>query len=481
MVNSSIKIYVIISSCVIVALTCVTSGFVNKNSERKDALCQSPPQGMLLVYADSCLPFYISAIEEPNINWQIYVRWLADVYDFNPVVALDATPKDSMANLWQAYNDPLIDKYFSHPAYQWYPVTGVSWLQVHDYMEWKTDRLNEVILHKADIELLRTEKSRSSDEFCTEAYLCNQYEYKRGKRYTEIFNTDKPRYLVHNKNEVVKKGIIFPQYRLPTEKEWELGQTYMQDEENRDLIMEACRKENPLSVWKDYYKMDPAYASANPAVTFSAITNFYSGVSEWLLDNQTYSWQSFSNNYEILLGNSWRPFHSETPHGPSPFDDYGELVNKDSLGKMPFVFSQVSAINEPIYLAVPLFFKYRFRDTAIPHAFVLNDSMSLNPELMNRYKYFIQHGYFSSQQDMLKLLAYARYSQIVGSAPQMLRYRYIDIGRISDQRKIKTGNYIVPGNLTEWKAQNTSSGLIGFRCVLPYTGVPVSKGYKVKW
>jgi len=33
-----------------------------------------------------------------------------------------------------------------HPAYRDYPVVGVSWLQATAYTEWRTDRVNEMIM-----------------------------------------------------------------------------------------------------------------------------------------------------------------------------------------------------------------------------------------------------------------------------------------------------------------------------------------------
>ncbi|HOY38916.1 MAG TPA: SUMF1/EgtB/PvdO family nonheme iron enzyme, partial [Bacteroidales bacterium] len=45
-----------------------------------------------------------------------------------------------------SYNEPMSQMYFWHPAYDNYPVVGVSWHQAMAYCQWRSDRLNEDIL-----------------------------------------------------------------------------------------------------------------------------------------------------------------------------------------------------------------------------------------------------------------------------------------------------------------------------------------------
>ncbi len=54
---------------------------------------------------------------------------------------------------------------------------GVNWLQIQDYMIWRTDRLNEMILIR-NVILNYNPDEHNEDNFNTETYLEGQYEGK---------------------------------------------------------------------------------------------------------------------------------------------------------------------------------------------------------------------------------------------------------------------------------------------------------------
>ncbi len=47
-----------------------------------------------------------------------------------------------------SFNDPMTEKYFSHPAYDHYPVVGVNWNQARAFCVWRTELLNNAMMHQ---------------------------------------------------------------------------------------------------------------------------------------------------------------------------------------------------------------------------------------------------------------------------------------------------------------------------------------------
>ena len=71
--------------------------------------------------------FYMDQFEVTNFNWIEYLYWTRRTYEEFPMIYHNALPD---TNCWRsplAYNEPYVEYYLRHPAYQNYPVVGVSW------------------------------------------------------------------------------------------------------------------------------------------------------------------------------------------------------------------------------------------------------------------------------------------------------------------------------------------------------------------
>ena len=159
--------------------------------------------------------FYMDETEVRNVDYREYLYWINRVFIDMPQVYRDALPDTLVWRRPLAYNEPMVENYFRHPAYSEYPVVGVNWLQANDYAAWRTDRVNEMILVERGILELDLQQS-GQNNFDTEAYLLGKYEGLPGDKPLQDLNPESDTRRVR-----ASDGILLPRYRLPTEAEWE--------------------------------------------------------------------------------------------------------------------------------------------------------------------------------------------------------------------------------------------------------------------
>lgn len=173
-------------------------------------------------------PFYMDQFEVTNLMWREYVHWMEMVFGKSaPHLVQKAMPQIDKSADPLTYNDPYYDRYYTHPAFNNYPVVGITWEQAMDYCQWRTDRVNELILIKAGViappDFSYLEKETNPDSiaqnfvFNTEKYLHqSSYNPKPG-----------PKPLLAPNGSIRKAtmadGLMMPNFRLPTEAEWEFA------------------------------------------------------------------------------------------------------------------------------------------------------------------------------------------------------------------------------------------------------------------
>ena len=157
--------------------------------------------------------FYMDETEVSNQDYREYTHWLNRVYPGDREKINAALPDTTLWRSELAYNEPYVNNYFRHPAYSDYPVVGVTWEQATAYSKWRTDRVNEQIL--VDKGILQHDNAQSGQNvFTTDSYLVGLYQGTEGRRPQE--NPDGT-----SRRVKWEDGLMLPNYRLPTEAEWE--------------------------------------------------------------------------------------------------------------------------------------------------------------------------------------------------------------------------------------------------------------------
>ncbi len=288
--------------------------------------------------------FYMDETEVTNADYREYLYWLERVYVDYPQVYRDALPDTLVWRDELAYNEPLVEYYLRHPAYNDYPVVGVSWVQANRYCEWRTDRVNELILINQGI-LEKDPNQRGANNFNTDAYLAGQYE--------GIVRQNLPDNDPNNETRRARMedGFFQPKYRLPTEAEWEFAALGLigDDELIEDRKMYPWRgnytrndeRQNRGKIMANYARgrgdymgvsgsLNDGHGITGPVKSFwpndYGLYDMAGNVSEWVLD--VYRPLSFIDVDEF------RPFRGNV-YTVKERDADGNIAEKDSLGRVP--------------------------------------------------------------------------------------------------------------------------------------------------
>jgi gliding motility-associated lipoprotein GldJ len=187
--------------------------------------------------------FYMDETEVTNLMYLEYLDWTKRVFPADDEkyekIYLGILPDTLVWRNRLGYNETYTNHYLRHPAYASYPVVGVNWIQAVEFSKWRTERVNENALEKAgylekDAKILSVTAEKT---FNTETYL---------NAPSKAFGGDEKIVLKGPKNSKSKpikvagtkgqpattknptgvyaqrtSGILLPEYRLPTEAEWE--------------------------------------------------------------------------------------------------------------------------------------------------------------------------------------------------------------------------------------------------------------------
>lgn len=141
--------------------------------------------------------FYMDETEVANIHWLEYEYYIKR--DSDEVYWRNNLPDTTVWSKTLAYNDPYVDHYYRYPGFRFFPVVGVNWLQAVNYCNWRTRMVNLKLAEDAGY--FESEGVSADDAFA-------------GAETTPVATSASQRI-------PLESGVVLPNYRLPTEAEWE--------------------------------------------------------------------------------------------------------------------------------------------------------------------------------------------------------------------------------------------------------------------
>ncbi|MEM6771809.1 MAG: SUMF1/EgtB/PvdO family nonheme iron enzyme, partial [Bacteroidota bacterium] len=158
--------------------------------------------------------FFMDEAEISNSDYLFYLDWTKLSYgESYPEVYRNALPDTLVWRDELSFNEPYVQNYLRHPSTKDHPVVGVSWTQANDYSRWRTDRVNEAILIEKGI-LNPSPDAKDDQVFVTDSYFAGQHagDVRKGLKDLRTGGERQVRQ---------EDGILQPEFRLPTEAEWE--------------------------------------------------------------------------------------------------------------------------------------------------------------------------------------------------------------------------------------------------------------------
>jgi formylglycine-generating enzyme len=155
-------------------------------------------------YSSTVESFFMDETEIANIHWLEYLFYIRQYSEDEYMAAIPDTA------VWMrqfSFNDFYVENYLRHPAFRFYPVVGVSWIQANGYCRWRSDP-----------EAFRPVIKEFTGTYVPKSGTGKRIQLDDTTWVYEGYRT--PQKTIKESGKQAHKKSNRPPYRLPTEAEW---------------------------------------------------------------------------------------------------------------------------------------------------------------------------------------------------------------------------------------------------------------------